>query len=388
MIGFSREIVSKGGSTIRHLSALLAGASYPLAFSPFGLWWMGLISFIVFLYSVDVSSKRDIFIRYYIFAVGMYGTGVSWIFVSINEFGGVPLLVAGGLISAFVLSYSLTSLIGAFLHVNVRDWLVAFPAIWVILEWFRSWFLTGFPWLFAGYSHLDSPLSSYIPLVGVYGLSLFTAVTAVLIYKLRSPKWPLNVLTLGLLWGGGAFIAGSVNWISPTKNVVTVSAIQGNIDQHTKWLPSSAQTITKTYLGMTEKEWGRDIIVWPEAAITVFRQDANRLLKELDEQGLKDFCASFQNAIVENLIRKAFRACMKMNTKELALVGGVAANSRLRERALTRAKRENYKVYLPSRKNCTDNAAMIAHAGRLRLLKGERHELSRSARSQWTPGVE
>ena len=105
LIGFSREIVSKGGSTIRHLSALLAGASYPLAFSPFGLWWMGLISFIVFLYSVDVSSKRDIFIRYYIFAVGMYGTGVSWIFVSINEFGGVPLLVAGGLISAFVLSY-------------------------------------------------------------------------------------------------------------------------------------------------------------------------------------------------------------------------------------------------------------------------------------------
>ena len=246
---------------------------------------MGLISFIVFLYSVDVSSKRDIFIRYYIFAVGMYGTGVSWIFVSINEFGGVSLLVAGGLISAFVLSYSLTSLIGALLHVNVRDWLVVFPAIWVILEWFRSWFLTGFPWLFAGYSHLDSPLSGYIPLVGVYGLSLFTAVTAVLVYKLPSSKWPLNVLTLGLLWGGGAFVAESVNWIRPTKNTVTVSAIQGNIDQHTKWLPSSAQTITKTYLGMTEQEWGRDIIVWPEAAITVLRQDANLLLKELDEQG-------------------------------------------------------------------------------------------------------
>ena len=88
-----------------------------------------------------------------------------------------------------------------------------------------------------------------------------------------------------MLWGGGAFIAESVNWISPTKNTVTVSAIQGNIDQHTKWLPSSAQTITKTYLGMTEQEWGRDIIVWPEAAITVLRQDANLLLKELDEQG-------------------------------------------------------------------------------------------------------
>ena len=246
---------------------------------------MGVISFVVFLYSVDVSSKRDIFVRYYFFAVGMYGTGVSWIFVSINDFGGVPSLAAIGLTAAFILSYSFTSLMGALLHVNVRDGLVAFPAIWVILEWSRSWFLTGFPWLFAGYSHLESPLSGYIPIVGVYGLSLLTVVTSVLIYKLPSSKWPLNILLLGLLWGGGIFIPDSIIGLNHTNNVVTVSAIQGNVDQHKKWLSSSTQNITNTYLEMTEKEWGRDIIVWPEAALTVIKQDASPLIKGLDEQG-------------------------------------------------------------------------------------------------------
>ena len=246
---------------------------------------MGVISFVVFLYSVDVSSKRDIFVRYYFFAVGMYGTGVSWIFVSINDFGGVSLLASIGLTAAFILSYSFTSLIGALLHVNVRNGLVAFPAIWVILEWSRSWFLTGFPWLFAGYSHLESPLSSYIPIVGVYGLSLLTVVTSVLIYKLPSSKWPLNILLLGLLWGGGAFIPDSIIGLNHTNSVVTVSAIQGNVDQHTKWLSSSTQNITDTYLEMTEKEWGRDIIVWPEAALTVIKQDATPLIKGLDEKG-------------------------------------------------------------------------------------------------------
>ena len=246
---------------------------------------MGVISFVVFLYSVDVSSKRDIFVRYYFFAVGMYGTGVSWIFVSINDFGGVSSLASIGLTAAFILSYSFTSLIGALLHVNVRDGLVAFPAIWVILEWSRSWFLTGFPWLFAGYSHLESPLSGYIPIVGVYGLSLLTVVTSVLIYKLPSSKWPLNILLLGLLWGGGALIPDSIIGLNHTNNVVTVSAIQGNVDQHTKWLSSSTQNITDTYLEMTEKEWGRDIIVWPEAALTVIKQDATPLIKGLDEQG-------------------------------------------------------------------------------------------------------
>ena len=144
------------------------------------------------------------------------------------------------------------------------------------------------------------------------------------------------------------------------------------------------------------KEGNRNRFPFPQAmqgkdnlefSFSGLKTAASRLLstleQDLDEQGLKDFCASFQNAVVENLIKKSFRACVKSKTKNLALVGGVAANSRLRERALQRAHREKYNVYLPSRRNCTDNAAMIARAGLERLKRGETSDLSLSSRSHW-----
>jgi N6-L-threonylcarbamoyladenine synthase len=114
---------------------------------------------------------------------------------------------------------------------------------------------------------------------------------------------------------------------------------------------------------------------------------AQRLIKELGGapagQDLSDFCASFQEAIVENLVKKAFRAAVTSGARRLVLAGGVAANSRLRDRASERGRREHVQVSLPSRANCTDNAAMIARAALPRLLRGEQHGLSLACRAQW-----
>ncbi len=78
------------------------------------------------------------------------------------------------------------------------------------------------------------------------------------------------------------------------------------------------------------------------------------------EQMLSDVCASYQEAIAETLIEKTLRASDEFNISEVALAGGVAANSRIRELAQRRFSENNINLYIPHIRYCTDNAAMIA----------------------------
>ncbi|MDP8976944.1 MAG: tRNA (adenosine(37)-N6)-threonylcarbamoyltransferase complex transferase subunit TsaD [Actinomycetota bacterium] len=80
-----------------------------------------------------------------------------------------------------------------------------------------------------------------------------------------------------------------------------------------------------------------------------------------------DVAASFQEAVVDVLVTKARRAAAETGAKGLVLGGGVAANSRLRERALEVCAADGLRPFLPSRSMCTDNAAMVASAGWWRL---------------------
>ena len=90
----------------------------------------------------------------------------------------------------------------------------------------------------------------------------------------------------------------------------------------------------------------------------------------------EDLAASFQEAIVEMLITPTLAAAREIGATTIALTGGVAANSRLREQLTAAAANEGFRVAAPSLKYCTDNAAMIALAGGWRLLRGERDDLT------------
>ena len=90
-------------------------------------------------------------------------------------------------------------------------------------------------------------------------------------------------------------------------------------------------------------------------------QDGNeRGARSLGEQEIADVAASFQEAIVDVLIKKSIAACSQMNCPRLTIGGGVAANARLREKLERAAKREDVRLFLPDLKYCTDNAAMVA----------------------------
>jgi N6-L-threonylcarbamoyladenine synthase len=93
---------------------------------------------------------------------------------------------------------------------------------------------------------------------------------------------------------------------------------------------------------------------------------------------LADFCASFQAAVVDVLVRKARRALVREGLHDLVVCGGVAANRGLRQALASAAKEDSFSLYVPAPALCTDNAAMIALAGTWAIARGERGTLDLS----------
>lgn len=158
------------------LTALFAGALITLSLAPHGIWPLGILAVTVLASLLTgLDSKRGLF-RAFAFGVGLYGSGASWVYVSIYNFGMSSAPLAFALTAAFVLALALVFAIpfyfySRFLERSRWGFLLGFPAIWVLGEWSRTWFLTGFPWLFVGYSHHSTWLSGWAPVIGVNGLS-------------------------------------------------------------------------------------------------------------------------------------------------------------------------------------------------------------------------
>lgn len=273
---------------VGHLIVMIAGALLPLSFAPFNWWPLGIVSLLLLFVCIDRQSLGTTTLRFYLFYTAMYGVGASWIFVSLNVYGGSSTILAGFLVMLLVMSWSLTGLAhgyvyGRFIAEVPSGLLLGFPAIWVLSEWVRSWLLTGFPWLFIGYGHLSTPLVGYAPIMGILGVGFTVVLTATLLYQFVLSRKFRHLALIMAVWLLGFFLY-QYDFVVEQKQI-TVVAVQGNIDQHTKWQRNMVMPILNQYISLTEPEWGADLIVWPEAAITVFRENAGLILEDLDRNG-------------------------------------------------------------------------------------------------------
>ena len=303
------------------LVAALCGGALVLSLAPFDFWPLAFVS-AGGLYTLLVQKPHAVNRIAFAFGLAKYGLGVSWVYVSIHVYGSASPLLAGLLVVLMVSFMALFCIVQLRLflylrtHRHVIDWLL-FAALWVTFEWFWTWFLSGFPWLFAGYSQLTSPLAGLAPVGGVFLVSLavvFVGVAAAsalqrpiqeMMQKLK--KKPTQELMQEpmqnpaqksmhaafsiLLVASSGVLLDRFDWTVPGATF-EAALVQGNTPQSVKWDADQRDSIVRTHLQLSAPWWGRvDVIVWSEGAITYWAHEADALLGQLRQQGLRSHTA-------------------------------------------------------------------------------------------------
>jgi apolipoprotein N-acyltransferase len=262
-------------SPFRFALAFAAGAASVLAYAPFGLHAVALASLLLLTYLwLAANSPREALWVGYWYGLGLFGVGVSWVFISLYRFGGMPAPIAALATLGFCALLAVYPALAGWLQARimlsdpVRAALVI-PAAWTLTEWLRGWLLTGFPWLDAGYAAVDTPFAGLAPVGGVYAMSFATVACAGLIWCVAfgRGRWVAAAALVALLAGGAAL--RGVAWTTPSGAPVSTALLQGNVPQELKFSAARYAQTLSTYAALAEQTRAR-LIVLPETALPRF----------------------------------------------------------------------------------------------------------------------
>jgi len=259
--------------------ASLLGAITVLGFAPFYIFPIPIITVACLLYfwRKSTSPIQAAFLGFF-FGMGMFGVGVTWIYISLHEFGALPMPIAILLllILCAYLSLYITMigwLVKKFSPEKPLVWVLFVASIWTLSEWLRGAIpFFGFPWLAMGYSQAPfSPIVGYAAVTGVYGVSLMLILSASfvsLFFERKLRAWR-NVLFLSIIWVTG-FSLQLISWTEPKGGPISVSLLQGNISQEMKWNPDHVAYTMDTYTRLVLNSDSR-LIVTPEISLPLTR---------------------------------------------------------------------------------------------------------------------
>lgn len=258
--------------------ALVAGAVSVAAFGDWNLFPLPIVAVgVLFFAWLRAPTPRDAARLGLAFGAGLFLVGVSWVYVSLHDFGMMPAPLAAVATLLFCLYLALFPAAVGYVQARLPGGLafrlvLVIPALWALAEWLRSWLFTGFPWLALGYSQADGPLACFAPIVGVFGVSFVAAAAAgagvtLLAGDSRREKAVAAGL-LAVLAATGWALRG-IEWTAPQGEPIAVSLVQGNIPQALKFVPGRYESTLGTYARLVERSQGR-LIVLPETAIPRF----------------------------------------------------------------------------------------------------------------------
>lgn len=248
-----------------------------LGFAPFYLFPVPVITLALLLGFCHKSQSplKNAALGFW-FGMGLFSAGVTWIYVSLHDFGAMPMPIAVVALIILCAYLSLFPALSFWLLTRLRLsapllWGALAAALWMLSEWLRGTLFTGFPWLAVGYSQAPfSPLAGFAPITGVYGISLIVVFSAVLLFfwvEKGLKRWRYGLPFL-LIWLGG-FGLQMIDWVKPQGEPVTVSLLQGNIPQDMKWREDHLEKSMETYARLV-LESGSRLIVTPEISIPLF----------------------------------------------------------------------------------------------------------------------
>lgn len=273
---------------------MLLGAAGVLAFAPLGWFpvnWLslgGLFGLLSAEATNPGSSRRGAVIAG-TYGFGLFLAGVSWVYVSLSVFGGMPAWLAGLATVLFCLVLALfTALAGAlFVRFAAPAWFrraLLFAGLWTLTEWLRTWAFTGFPWLAAGYSQAPpSPLAGFAALLGLHGVSLFSALIGALVCEVvrrwlstescSARDWlrwcpAVPLLATAVVLGSGGLLR-EIRWTQTTGEPLSVALLQGNVAQEMKWRPEHFVDSLRAYYRLA-LENPAQLTVLPETALPAF----------------------------------------------------------------------------------------------------------------------
>ncbi|MFH0128755.1 apolipoprotein N-acyltransferase [Variovorax sp. VaC1] len=249
-----------------------AGGLQTIAFVHTQAWWLQLAccGFLAWRVARQASAGRAALLGAAYGAAWMWA-GVWWLHVSMHRYGGMPAWLSALSVVAFGAFLSLFLALALVLFARCRSGeplrdALRFGAFWLLAELGRGVALTGFPWLASGYAHVDSPLASLAPWVGVYGVGAVGATLAAwsvfAIMQCRS-RW--RGVAAGALVLGVLALLGPMRFTEPT-GTLSVTLLQGNVDQSDKFSAKKQGGALAWHMhALTTAR--TDVVIAPETAI-------------------------------------------------------------------------------------------------------------------------
>ncbi|MDQ7089520.1 MAG: apolipoprotein N-acyltransferase [Methylococcales bacterium] len=304
--------------------SFFSGLLLTFAFAPFNYAYLAIISLVLLFLSWHYAdSPKQAAFRAYLYGLGLFGLGVSWVFVSIYFYGGASFIASASMAFLFAAFWALFPALIAYGVVKLA-WLTNkrllfwfIPFIWIFVEYFRGiWLLNGFPWFQISYSQLNTAFAGFIPLVGGYGTGFLIIGTASLLSAMLVTKQRLilqsAIISSLLITGYGL---KHIQWTDAIGDPIKITLVQGNISQDQKWLPKNLVKTLLSYQQMTHNHWDSDVIIWPETAIPAY-------LHQVDEPFIKPLAIEAQAHQTDLIVSVAAKSDDRKQSYNMVLALG------------------------------------------------------------------